>query len=319
MGNITIFEEGSSLPVVKRESKLADKMGGDFTTRRIATNTNGTFRRVVNGENIGKAVHGHVDVIIVDLLKDVSRTFYAGAYDPTAKPTLPDCWSNLGVAPEPNVPNQQSDLCATCPQNTDGSGQNGRGKACRYQRRVAVLIAGDPSGDTYQMSFAAKSLFGKGVSNTHPFESYKNFLRANGEALDTVVTRVMYDLEADTMTLKFKAVRHLTQDEVDLVDAAQADPATSKLVELTVAAADKVKAKPAPAPAAVVEPANDEAPVGNAGMFDDGEDEEQATYVAPAPTPAKRASKPKAAAPEKKEMADILQAWGGEDDEGVGG
>lgn len=311
--NVTVFDESSNLPTVRRESKLGDKMGADWNSRRIATNTNGTFRRVVNGEPIGKAVSGEVDIIIVDLLKDVSRVYYEGTYDPQAKPTLPDCWSNLGVVPQDNAPNVQSTTCATCPQNVDGSGQNGRGKACRYNRRVAVLISGDPSGDVYQMNFAAKSLFGKGTGNVHPFESYKNFLRANGEALDTVVTRVMYDLDAETMMLKFKAVRHLTQDEVDLVDAAQNDPATQRLIELTVAAVDGAQAKPVPAttPAPVPQPAS---------VFDD-DDEPPVPEPEPVPAaPVKRGRKPAATlveepAPEPaKTMADILSAWGDDED-----
>lgn len=324
-GNITIFDEASSLPTVRRESKLADKMGDDWNNRRIATNTNGTFRRIVNGEPIGKAVSGEVDIIIVDLLKDVSRVYYAGAYDPQAKPTLPDCWSNLGVIPENNVPNVQSLTCNSCPQNVEGSGQDGRGKGCRYNRRVAVLISGDPSGEVYQMNFAAKSLFDKGTGNVHGFESYKKFLRANGEALDTVVTRVMYDLDAPTMTLKFKAVRHLTQDEGELVDAAQNDPATQRLIELTVAAVDgagpRVTApvvvpvaptKPAPAPASMF--ADDDEPAEDNPPFEVVQEEaapaaptKRAKKTTPAPTVAESVA-------QGKSMADILSAWSEDED-----
>lgn len=306
MSNITIFEESSNLPTVRRQSRHADKMGSGAGLRRIATNTNGTFKRIVGGEQIGKAVPHELDVIIIDWLKDVSRQFYATAYDPDSKPTLPDCWSALGDKPDAKAPNAQSSTCAACPKNVEGSGTNGKGKACRFQRRVAVLVAGDPSGEVYQMSFAATSLFGKGVGNVHPFESYKNFLRANGEGLDTVVTRVMYDLDADTMKLKFKAVRHLTETEAGLVDAAQDDPDTQRYIQLTVAETDG--ATRAAAPAAIeVKPV-----VAAANPFADDDDEEEPVAE---PAPVKRGAKKETAAAPKPELASVLNEWLDDDEE----
>jgi hypothetical protein len=294
MSNITIFEDQSSLPTVKRESRLADKIGSGTSLRRIATNTNGTFKRVVNGEQIGKAVPHEINIIVVDMLKDVSREFYASDYDPEGKASLPDCWSADGRTPDAKAPNRQGSGCATCSMNIDGSGAKGRGKACRFKRRIAVLVEGDPTGDIYQMSFAAKSLFGKGVGNEHPFESYCNYLKANGEAPDTVVTKVMYDLDADTLTLKFKAVRHLTQDEADLVDAAFASGEAQRYIQLTTSEVDGAKAQPAK----VIE-----AP--KATLFDEPEEEEAAE-------PVKRVAKKPAvvdAPVEDKGLSDLLGEW----------
>ena len=298
MSNITIFEESSNLPTVKRESRLADKISSGSSLRRIATNTNGTFKRIVNGEQIGRAVPHEINVIIVDMLKEVSREYYEAEYDPEGKATLPDCWSADGRTPDPKASNKQANSCASCDMNVDGSGAKGRGKACRFKRRIAVLAEGDTSGDVYQMSLAAKSLFGKGVGNVHPFESYCNYLKANGEAPDTVVTKVMYDTEADTLTLKFKALRHLTQEEADLVDAAYADPQTQRYIQLTAAEADGVTAKPAKAI---------EAP--KKSVFDDEPEAEEV------PPPVKRAVKkaPVEPAAEDKNLAELLGDWGDED------
>lgn len=294
MSNVTIFEDQSSLPTVKRESRLAEKISSGTSLRRIATNTNGTFKRVVNGEQIGKAVPHELNIIVVDMLKEVSREYYASDYDPEGKASLPDCWSADGRNPDAKAPNRQGSGCATCPKNIDGSGTNGRGKACRFKRRIAVLVEGDPSGDIYQMSFAAKSLFGKGTGNEHPFESYCNYLKANGEAPDTVVTKVMYDLEADTLTLKFKAVRHLTQEESDLIDAAFASGEAQRYIQLTTSEVDGAKAQPVKAI---------EAP--KASLFDEPEEEEEAE-------PVKRAAK-KPAVPDApvadKNLSDLLGEW----------
>ena len=172
MSNITIFKKPGNVSVNgKRElSDLAKSLAGNNTSRRIQTNTNGTFKRLVNGEQMGTAIRGEIDVIIVNTLPKVSRVFYEGKYDPNAKATLPDCWSNLGDKPEAAASNAQSRTCEACPKNVAGSGENG-GRACRFQRRLAVLLTEDDSGDIYQFNVPAKSLFGKGTGNVHPFES----------------------------------------------------------------------------------------------------------------------------------------------------
>jgi hypothetical protein len=301
MSNITIFEEPSSVPTVQRESRRMDRMSsgsGGSTMRRIQLSNGRTFKRVINGEQIGKAATDTLDVIIVDWLVEPSRKFYAAAYDKDAKATLPDCWSNDGVAPETGANNKQSKACASCPKNVKGSGSGGKGKACRYERRLAVLVAGDPSGDIYQIAIPGASLFSDNDGNVYGFEGYKKFMLASKHALDTVVTRLIYDTEADTAKVGFKPIRHLTEMEASLVDAAQDDPATEKYTMLTVGAVDSAKAIAAPAPVAAIA-----APTASVNPFgDDDEDEVPAT-------PVKRAAKPKPTAEVKPELASVLGAW----------
>jgi hypothetical protein len=272
---------------------------GGSTMRRIQLSNGRTFKRVINGEQIGKAATDTLDVIIVDWLVEPSRKFYAAAYDKDAKATLPDCWSNDGVAPEAGASNKQSKACASCPKNVKGSGSGGKGKACRYERRLAVLVAGDPSGDIYQIAIPGASLFSDNDGNVYGFEGYKKFMLASKHALDTVVTRLIYDTEADTAKVGFKPIRHLTEMEASLVDAAQDDPATEKYTMLTVGAVDSAKAIAAPAPVAAIA-----APAASVNPFGDDEDEDEA----PA-TPVKRAAKPKPTAEVKPELASVLGAW----------
>ena len=196
MSNVSIFKQESNAVSNRAQgvSELTKSLsgGGAITSRRI-TMAKGKFSRIVNGEQAGGKVPGSINVVIINALPKVSRQFYASQYDPDAPPTLPDCWSNLGDVPDAKAPNAQAASCASCSQNVDGSGTNGKGRACRFQRRVALLLEGDMSGDVYQMNIPAKSLFGKGVGNTHPFESYLKFLPANGESIDRIVTQVMFD------------------------------------------------------------------------------------------------------------------------------
>jgi hypothetical protein len=326
MSNLAIFKDGGAVSNIRRPvSDLTKSVATGAAVNRIQTNTNGTFKRFVKGEQIGKAIRGEFNAIIVAMLPKVSRTFYAGKYDPDAKPTLPDCWSNNGDVPEVKAPNRQAANCASCKNNIDGTGQNGKGKACRFQRRVALMLEGDVSGDIYQFNIPAKSLFGKGQGNTHPFESYVRFLAANQESVDYVVTNIAYNLDADTMELRFTPVRPITDEEYELVVAAQADPDTQRLVQLTVAEADGVTTKPGPSQKIIeqeddeedepapVKPAKKAAAPAKPAWLDDSEDEEEEEE----PKVAASSRKPKkpATVAAAGDLASTLDAWADEDDD----
>lgn len=304
MTNLSIFKQAGAVSTAsKRElSELGKSLASVSNTRRIQTNTNGTFKRLVNGEQIGKAIRGEFNAIIVDALPKVSRTYYAGKYDPDAKPTLPDCWSNLGDKPEAAAGNPQASNCVSCPQNVSGSGDNGKGRACRFQRRIAVILEGDDSGDVYQFNVPAKSLFGKGNGNVHPFESYVKFLIANGESPDGVVTNIAYNLDAETMQIQFTPVRGVTDAEYALVKEARNDPATRQMIVLTVAAADGAKAAP-----------KEEAkPQPKITYSDEPDEDEEEEVEAPKKRPSKAAEE---TVLPKKDLANVLAAWGDDDDE----
>lgn len=298
MSNVTIFKNQTAVSTSTRAlSDLAKSLTtNSVTSRRIQTNTNGTFKRIINGEQIGNAVRGEINVIILDLLPKVSRTYYKDKYDPNKEATLPDCWSNLGDRPETVAPNQQAKNCADCPMNIAGSGENG-GRACRFQRRIAVMVEGDTSGDVYQFNVPAKSLFGKGTGNVHPFESYIKYLIANGESPDNVVTNISYDLNANSMELLFSPVRNISDAEYELVKTAQANPQTKRYTTLTVAQTDGVKK----APPAVQKDKPVEKVVRS----------EEPDEVEDTPPPVKRETKK--AAPEVKAkaaaLADVVNAW----------
>jgi hypothetical protein len=297
MSNLSIFK--SDVKVVSNRahevSELSKALAGSSsnTSRRITMNK-GVFRRMVNGKEAGKVKDGFINVIIINALPKVSRQFYAAAYDPDAAPTLPDCWSNLGDLPDPKAANPQAANCASCPQNIEGSSSNGKSRACKFQRRIALLLENDMSGDVYQMNIPAASLFGKGSGNTHPFESYSKFLPANGESIDRVVTEIRFDEEETADVLKFTAVRHLNDDEMDVVAAAQATTESKNAVALTVAQQDGVKQLPAgakPAAKVVAQPVEEDEPV----------------IEEPVKRVSKKAEVPPAAA--KANLADVVSAW----------
>lgn len=75
----------------------------------------------------------------------IEQLYYAEEYDPDRK-TSPDCYAFSHdpdeLAPRDDVPNKQAETCAECPHFKWGTGKNGKGKACREHRKLAIVAAG---------------------------------------------------------------------------------------------------------------------------------------------------------------------------------
>ena len=84
--------------------------------------------------------HDTLELVVVDFV--AANTFYEGAYNKDVI-TPPACFA-IGqvittMVPSKNSPVPQSDTCAGCPMNEYESSGNGKGKACKNGRRLAVL------------------------------------------------------------------------------------------------------------------------------------------------------------------------------------
>jgi hypothetical protein len=288
----------------KAPSALTQSLMKANRLKRISPR-NGKFVRVVNGDVAGK-FNAPLRVVLVGVAQATAqRTFYMKAYDPSAEATAPDCWSNDGNAPDASIKDPQSKKCETCPQNVKGSGQ-GTTRACRFERRVAVVlpdeIGGNNHGDIYQLKLASKSIFGKGAGQLFPLNAYIDYVIANGENIDGVITELSFD-EDDNQQVRFRAVDFVaSHPELQaVVDEAVVSPEAQKAVILNVAAVDKgegndeefeTASKPAPK-AKVVEEEEDEPAIAE---------------------PTKRSSKKATPAPtEGKSLADVVNAWSADD------
>tara|TARA_R110000822_G_scaffold140032_3_gene277764 strand:- start:3208 stop:4110 length:903 start_codon:yes stop_codon:yes gene_type:complete len=296
---VSIFQNQTGVST-RRTSALAEQLKGSSTiySRRIQTSNKGFFRKIINGEQVGEPIRDEFEAIIVNMLPKVSRIYYKDKFDPNKEATLPNCWSNQGDKPEAGALDKQHSNCADCPMNVKGSGDNG-GKACRFQRRIAIMLAGDTSGDIYQFNIPAKSLFGKGSGNEHPFESYIKFLLSNREAPDTVMTKISYDLDADSMELLFTPVRSLTDEEFDLVSSVQTAPEAVAYTKITVAQTDGVTKAP-----------KIEAPKPSVTRSEEPEEEESEEVDEPVKR-TKKKEEPTASSSDS--LASVIDAWKKED------
>lgn len=306
---VSIFENDNAVAAPSnRKSSLAQKLSSQNTiySRRIKTNARGTFTKLINGKPVGEPIRDEFEAIVINMLPSVSRNYYKEEYDAKKEeegvPTLPVCWSHAADKPEPDAPEPQNANCVNCPQNQPGSGQ-GQSKACRFKRSLAIMLAGDKSGDVYQINIPAKSLFGKSAGNKHPFEAYVKYLLSNGEAPDTVVTKIAYDPDAAGMELYFAPVRRVTDEEYGLIEAALDKPETERYVKISVGQNDLGQQK-------ALESKPEEPKIERSE-----EPEPIEVEVEVVEEPQKRAKKKEEPVVQEESgaLADVISAWGSED------
>jgi hypothetical protein len=285
MSNLSLFKSGSSvIPDYLREAS-------DATTRDIAGSSGGkqisikggVWRMIVGGEEVAKNEDRSMNLVVIASGKGVTRTFYAEKYE-EGKDIKPSCWSAEGDKPNPEVTNPQNATCTGCPQNIEGSGE-GKARACRYSKRLAVALENDINGNIYRLSVPAKSFFGRAEGDKMPLQAYGKFLSGHGIPITGIVTEARFDTAEAVPVLKFRAVRPLTKEEWEGAKVqSQTDEAKQAIEFKMVPSKEPVVALPS--------------------AFKD----------APMPEPTKRAKKTEAAAV-PKDVAAVLADWGTDDDE----
>jgi hypothetical protein len=297
MSNIALFQSGSVIPDYLRAQP-------DATTKDIAGSSGGkqisikggVWRMVVGGEEVAKNEDRAMNFVIVASGKGVSRTYYAEKYE-EGKDIKPACWSAEGVKPEAEVVNPQSTACATCPQNIEGSGE-GKARACRYSKRLAVALEHDIGGNIYRLSVPAKSYFGKADGEKMPLQAFGKFLAGHGIPITGIVTEARFDTSEAVPVMKFRALRPLSQEEWALAKAQSVTEDAKNAIDFKMVPSKAETGTPPALPQAFKE-----APV--------------AAVEAPAtPEPTKRAKKAEAApTPATKDVSAILDQWADDGDD----
>lgn len=290
MSNISLFKSGSIVPDYLREA-------ADPTTKDIAGSSGGkqisikggVWRMVVGGEEVAKNEDRSMNLVVIAAGKGVTRTYYAEKYE-EGKDVKPACWSAEGDKPNPEVPNPQSSSCATCPQNVEGSGE-GKSRACRYSKRLAVALENDITGNIYRLSVPAKSYFGKADGDKMPLQAFGKFLAGHGIPITGIVTEARFDTSEAVPVLKFRAVRPLTREEWEAAKAQSMTEEAKQAIEFKMVPS-KTEASPPALPAAFKE----------------------SPAAVEAREPVKRTTKKAEAAPASKDVSQVLADWGSDDD-----
>jgi len=305
---IGMFEGAANVPAHLKGGELSETAralgAADGGLKRISIKGS-VFRMMVGGQQVAANEDRAMKVVIVASAPGYARTYYGDSYKEGEK-SAPACWSDDGNAPSEHVENPQSPICASCPQNIKGSAVNG-GRACKYSARLAVVLEGDMNGDVYGLNIPAQSIFGDVDSEHHlSLQEYVRKLAGFGYDVVKVVTEMKFDTNSPVPKLMFRAVRALTEDEWETIQArgeskdAKVHTSERKFTqsddggESAPTPAKQTKSTPKRASKAA-EPASDE--------VEDVDDEVEEP---------KKVSKKKEPEPENPAISDILDEWGDE-------
>ena len=295
---MTLFSSGAAIPDYLRDA------AGDATTKELSGSSGGkqisirggVWRMMVGGEEVARNEERSMNFVVLSTAKGITRTFYPGKYVEGENAT-PGCWSAEGIVPNEEVPNPQSNACATCPQNIEGSGE-GKSRACRFSKRLAVALEGDISGNVYRLSVPAKSFFGKAEGEKMPLQAFGKFLGGHGIPITGIVTEARFDTAEAVPVLKFRAVRPLNPNEWSLAKAQSLSEDAAKAIEFKMVPSKKDSQLALPSTFAPAALANTAAPLDIAEPVKRAS--KKPVEVAPAPT---------------QDVAKILADWGTDDGE----
>jgi hypothetical protein len=253
--NIIPFDSGSNLPsflkkvdIAALNSDLTAHAGGGFPVISIkgkvfAVVRDGERELQMNPKDLDSAATS-LNVVLLKANKGTSKVFYLKGYDKdTSEGQKPDCYSSDGIEPAADAQNKQAKKCATCAHNQWGSRISERGatkgKACSDTVRMAVAPAGQIN-DAMLLRVPPASIKALG--------EYGQMLAKRGVGYSMVVTKVGFDLQAESPKLTFSAVG-LLDDEgfAEVQEIAKSDIVATILGANPVAAefvAEAIEAPP---------------------------------------------------------------------------
>jgi len=174
-----------------------------------------------------------LSLVILDFI--AINKFYQGKYD-AENPEAPACFAisvnPKNMIPSANSPVRQSDACNGCPLNEFKSADNGKGKACKNGRMLAVLSPdADEDDDIWLIEVSPTGLKG--------FDNYVAGLARMGMTPMEMITTVSLDEAQDYPVLQFSnpvpnenlAVHFARQEEAKKLLATEPDVSSFKKAE----------------------------------------------------------------------------------------
>lgn len=300
--NIIPFEGGAKLPAYLKQvdvaalnADLTAHAGGGFPVMSIKGKSFAVVRdgerKILTNPKDPDSPATSIEAVIVKANKGTSKVFYLKGYDPeSSEKQKPDCYSSDGVAPAADAKNPQSKKCATCPHNQWGSRitekGTSKGKACSDTVRLAIAPGGQIN-DPMLLRVPPASIRALG--------EYGQMLAKRGVAYNMVLTRIGFDMEAESPKLTFKPVGLLDDasfEQVrDVMDSDLVRDITGGSMNTAADAIAQAEVKESEAAAEVAE--NAVAKAKTASKSKTVTDEEVQTAVAAAEKPAPKVEKAK--------------------------
>ena len=155
----------------------------------------------------------NLDVFVIDANPHLTKNYYEETYNPqVTEPSAPVCFSDSGVAPSSRATKPQCLSCAACPHNAWGSKitpSGGKTKECADSKRVAVILAANPTGPVYELRVPAASM--------SPMANTFRQLIERGINPSTLLFRLTFDSSVDYPKLVFTPAAYATQDQAGII------------------------------------------------------------------------------------------------------
>lgn len=191
-------EESQSTALVNYEEQLRQELGG--LAKQIeppSSNKISTKGKLFTLPG-GKSSPGPMYVIVLDWV--AVNMVYKGGYNPNVRQP-PLCWAigkNLDeLKPSDAVKEPQGTDCATCPKNAWGSGNGGKGKACKNQRRLLVINPDFKQGDEPMSLYVSPT----GLKSWNAY--VKRLAQEQNKLPVQVITEIGFDPQQAYPTLTF--------------------------------------------------------------------------------------------------------------------
>lgn len=205
VGQLNTYDEEMAAIARRRASAEAKSAGGDYiSTKGGILSINGN---VIDGNCF--------NAVVVESV--FSNAFYEHPYD-ERNPVPPDCYAfaedEEGLAPHEECQTAQHPQCAGCPNNAYGTARVGRGKACRNQRRLAVIA--EDADEGFADSGAQMYILSVAPTSLKAWASYvQNVYSTMKKDVSQVVTEItLFTPKGQTYSqLSFNYVRPLTVEE----------------------------------------------------------------------------------------------------------
>lgn len=174
-----------------------------------------------------------VDVVVLGV-SPLSRAYYASGEPPAT------CWSQEGIVPHDYAPTltgvtrtqPQAKRCMDCTKSIRGT-SGPKGTACKYNQRLAVVIA-DQWDEVYQLYLSPASIFGGKDSRDMPWQKYTKYLTGNNSLPTDVVTHVYRDPHSVGTKLFFRPARPLLEEDLKALASVDNRTAVIRALEFSV-------------------------------------------------------------------------------------
>lgn len=194
LGNSLSTASGLGFPTVSIKGKVFHIKRSDSLTIVSTIDENGE-----------QAPARYIDVVILNGNPGTAKVYYAGGYT-EGSDSAPQCFSNDGKVPSPEVAEPESSNCATCAHNIWGSriSEDGKkGRECSDSKRLAIATSDAPQ-DAMLIRVPAASL--------KAWNEYLKMLSTRGVSnYQAVVTRIGFDYSVAHPALTFKPVGFLDE------------------------------------------------------------------------------------------------------------